>query len=102
MLHMLSKDNFTVLMTVSYGGLASVVKRVLPHSVVKVTVVSTHASQGGYSALMYASMHGHSAVVEQLLRTGADKALCTTSGDNALTLASASGHKDVCSQLHSH
>ena len=63
-MHVVSKDNFTMLMAASVGGLLSVVKQVIPHSMVDATVVSTHTSEGGYSALMYSSMPIHACLEE--------------------------------------
>ena len=62
-----------MLMAASMGGLTSVVEQVLPHSTIDETVVSSHPSEGGYSALMYSSMHGHTEVVKMLqLHAGAE------------------------------
>ena len=96
---MVSKDNFTMLMAASMGGLLSVVKQVMPHSMVNATVVVTHPSQGGYSALMYSSMQGNAEVVEILLHAGADKHLHSTSGASALSLARDGHHEAVCKLL---
>ena len=96
---MVSKDNFTMLMAASLGGLLSVVSQVMPHSMVDATVVSTHPSEGGYSALMYSSMQGNAEVVEMLLHAGADKDLRSTSGASALSLSRDGNHHAVCKLL---
>ena len=88
-----------MLMAASVGGLTSVVEQVLPHSTIDATVVSTHPSQGGYSALMYSSMQGHAEVVKMLLHAGADQNLSSTSGASALSLAHDGQHEAVCNLL---
>ena len=98
-LHVVSKDNFTMLMAASVGGLCWLVNQVLPHSIVDEMVISTHPGQGGYSALMYSSMQGHAEVVKILLEAGADKDLRSTSGASALSLARDGQHEAVCSLL---
>lgn len=98
-LHAVSKDNFTMLMAASFGGLAPLVERILPHSAIDAAVIATHAEQGGYTALMYASMQGHAQVAWALLQAGADRAVCATSGSTALTLARNGGHEAVCELL---
>ena len=98
-LHAVSKDNFTMLMAASVGGLLPIVEQVLPYSDVDAAVVSTHPARGGYSALMYASMQGHAEVVKALLWAGADKDARATSGASALSLAREGGHEAVVGEL---
>ena len=98
-LHVVSTDNFTMLMAASVGGLLSVVEQVLPHSNVNATVVSTHPSQGGYSALMYSSMQGYTEIVQVLLCAGADKEMHSASGASAISLARDAQYEAVCNLL---
>ena len=88
-----------MLMAASYGGLVSVVTRVLPLSEINAAVVSTHATQAGYTALMYASEHGHVACARALLEAGARQDLETKQGATALSLARSNGHAVLCALL---
>lgn len=57
---------------------------------------------GGFTACMLAAQKGHTAIVQQLLRAGADPALrsyTAPSGDTALGLAAAGGHTAVVRAL---
>ena len=98
-LHVVSTDNFTMLMAASLGGLLSMVERLLPLSAVDATVVATSMYQGGYSALMYGCKEGHIEVVRCLLRAGADRELRATHGATALSLARDGGHEAVIELL---
>ena len=98
-LNAVSKDNFTMLMAASYGGLVSVIKQVLPLSEIDAAVVNTHETQAGYTALMYASEHGHDACVQALIEAGARKDLETKKGSTALSLARSNGHTALCALL---
>ena len=62
-----SKDGFTMLMAACYGGLLSIVERVLPLSRVDAAVADTH-SEGGMTALMYACQQGHEPCARALLK----------------------------------
>ena len=64
--HAASKDNFTVLMAASLGGLDSLVTRLLPLSQIDAAVVASHPTQAGCTALTYAKQQGHAKVVALL------------------------------------
>ena len=98
-LEAVSKDNFTMLMAASYGGLLSVVTQVLPLSDIDAAVVSTHASQAGYTALMYASSNGHELCARALLEAGSDRNIVSSAGSSALKLAESAGHTAICDLL---
>ena len=98
-LEVVSSDNFTMLMAASVGGLNTVLERVLPRSDVDAAVVASHATQAGYTALMYAAGAGRQHCVHALLAAGARKELQTATGATALSLARESGHTVICELL---
>ncbi|KAG2436390.1 hypothetical protein HXX76_006697 [Chlamydomonas incerta] len=53
----------------------------------------------GATALQRAAAQGHTAVVEALLKAGADAALVDCDKENALHKAAAQGHAEVCRVL---
>jgi ankyrin repeat protein len=98
-LKVVSIDNFTMLMAASLGGLTTVLKRVLPQSDIDAAVVPSHATEAGYTALMYAAKAGQQHCVHMLLSAGARKKVQTAAGMTALSLARDSGHTVVCDLL---
>ena len=98
-LEVVSKDNFTLLMAATCGGLVSVLTQVLPLSEIDAAVVSTHPTEAGYTALMYACELGHGACTQMLLEAGARKDLNTKEGSTALSLAQSKGHAALISLL---
>jgi ankyrin repeat protein len=95
----MSIDNFTMLMAASLGGLATVLECVLPQSDIDAAVVASHATQAGYTALMYAAEAGQQHCVHMLLSAGARKEVQTATGKTALSLARDSGHTVICDLL---
>lgn len=55
--------------------------------------------ENGYTPLAYASMKGNGAMIEVLLRNGADPSLVTKEGDTAVELALRMGHADAADML---
>jgi len=55
--------------------------------------------ENGYTPLAYAAMKGNPAMVELLLRNGADPALTSREGDTAVELALRMGHAEVADIL---
>jgi ankyrin repeat protein len=100
-LHAKSKDNFTMLMAACLGGLVSITEKLIPLSNVDDAVVATHASQGGYTALMYACTQGHKECANALIKGGASTDLETKAGSTALSLAREKGHVALCELLQS-
>jgi ankyrin repeat protein len=98
-LKVVSIDNFTMLMAASLGGLTTVLERVLPQSEIDAAVVASHATQAGYTALMYAAEAGQQHCVHRLLRAGARKEEQTATGKTALSLARDKGHTVICDLL---
>jgi len=98
-LKVVSIDNFTMLMAASHGGLTTVLKRVLPQSDIDAAVVPSHATEAGYTALMYAATAGQQHCVHMLLSAGARKEVQTAAGNTALSLARDSGHTVICDLL---
>jgi serine/threonine-protein phosphatase 6 regulatory ankyrin repeat subunit B len=98
-LKVVSIDNFTMLMAASLGGLTTVLKRVLPQSDIDAAVVPSHATEAGYTALMYAAKAGQQHCVHMLLSAGARKEVQTAAGKTALSLARDSGHTVICDLL---
>jgi hypothetical protein len=97
-------DNFTMLMAASLGGLTTVLERVLPQSDIDAAVVSSHASHAtelGYTALMYAAEAGQQQCVHMLLSAGARKEVQNAMGKTALSLAHHKGHTVICDLLGS-
>jgi ankyrin repeat protein len=97
-------DNFTMLMAASLGGLTTVLERVLPQSDIDAAVVSSHASHAtelGYTALMYAARNGKQHCVHMLLSAGARKEVQNAMGKTALSLAHHKGHTVICDLLGS-
>ena len=68
-------------------------------SEIDAAVVNAHETQAGYTALMYASEHGHDACVQALIEAGARKDLETKKGSTALSLARSNGHSALCALL---
>ena len=91
-LKVVSINNFTMLMEASLGGLTTVLERVLPQSDIDATVVASHGTEAGYTALMYAAKAGQQHCVHMLLSAGARKEVQTATGKTALSLAHDSGH----------
>ncbi|MCO6411272.1 MAG: ankyrin repeat domain-containing protein, partial [Thiogranum sp.] len=56
----------------------------------------------GNTALMLAASAGHRAVVERLLKKGADPSLRNRNREQAVTLATAAGHPDIAQLLQEH
>ena len=54
---------------------------------------------GGYTPLHLASQRGHEAVIERLIKGGANPNLATATGATPLMLAAASGHVAAVKQL---
>jgi len=98
-LKVVSIDNFTMLMAASLGGLTTVLKRVLPQSDIDAAVVASHATEAGYTALMYAAKAGQQHCVHMLLSAGVRKEVQTATGKTALSLARDSGHTVICDLL---
>ena len=98
-LKVVSIDNFTMLMAASHGGLTTVLKLVLPQSDIDAAVVPSHATEAGYTALMYAATAGQQHCVHMLLSAGARKEVQTAAGNTALSLARDSGHTVICDLL---
>jgi ankyrin repeat protein len=98
-LKVVSIDNFTMLMAASLGGLTTVLERVLPQSDIDAAVIPSHATQAGYTALMYAAEAGQQHCVHMLLSAGARKEVQTATGKTALSLARDSGHTVICDLL---
>ena len=98
-LQAVSKDNFTMLMAASFGGLLSILEKVLPQSDVNAAVVPFHATQAGYTALMYAAQKGHEKCAHTLLKAGALKDIKDKSGLTAFSIAKAKGHVNICMLL---
>ena len=75
---------------------------VLPHSDVNAAVVLSHATQGGYTALMYACENSHEQCALALLKAGADrtKEVPGYAGLNAYKLAERAGHTVICDLLN--
>ena len=94
-LQAVSKDNFTMLMAASVGGLLSILEKVLPQSDVNAAVVPFHAAQAGYTALMYAAQKGHEQCARVLIKAGADLEAQQTQGATALMAACQNGHDKV-------
>jgi hypothetical protein len=55
--------------------------------------------ENGYTPLAYAAMKGYPAMIELLLRNGADPALATREGDSPVELALRMGHNEVADLL---
>jgi ankyrin repeat protein len=53
----------------------------------------------GWTALMHAAASGHAAVVELLLRRGADRTLSAKNGDKASGIARRNGHEKLADAL---
>ncbi|KOO29539.1 ubox-containing protein [Chrysochromulina tobinii] len=98
-LKVVSIDNFTMLMAASFGGLTTVLERVLPQSDIDAALVASHATEAGYTALMYAAKAGQQHCVHMLLSAGARKEVQTATGKTAFSLAHDSGHTAICDLL---
>jgi ankyrin repeat protein len=102
-LKVVSINNFTMLMAASIGGLTTVLERVLPQSDIDAAVVASpgasHATEAGYTALIYAAKAGQQHCVHMLLSAGARKEVQTATGKTALSLARDSGHTVICDLL---
>jgi len=88
-----------MLMAASLGGLTTVLERVLPQSDIDAAVVASHATQAGYTALMYAAEAGQQHCVHMLLSAGARKEVQNAMGKTALSLAHHKGHTVICDLL---
>ena len=88
-----------MLMAASFGGLTTVLERVLPQSDIDAALVASHATEAGYTALMYAAKAGQQHCVHMLLSAGVRKEVQTAMGKTALSLARDSGHTVICDLL---
>ncbi len=53
----------------------------------------------GFAAIHFAAAHGHRAVVDALLKLGADPSLLTGAGHAPAVIAAAAGHTDLAAFL---
>ena len=80
----MSIDNFTMLMAASHGSLNTVLELVLPQSDIDAAVIASHATEAGYTALMYAAKAGQQHCFHMLLSAGARKDVQTATGKTTL------------------
>jgi len=84
-----------VLMTAARTGSVDIVDMLLAHG----ADVNAHDGWRGQTALMWAAVENHPAVIEVLLRKGADAKAKSTGGYTALMFATRQGHLDVVQRI---